>query len=124
MHCPCTDDLRAPLRAAYSQLLLTCFPQLLEKQQQIEALQAEVERLGRGGVIREDNLAAQEAVIRVLKEQSDNEKAARTTAQKALSEKAEALDKCLAVQHDLAWEVEQCSSSGGRADRRADRGFR
>lgn len=98
--------------------------QLLEKQQQIEALQAEVERLGRGGIIREDNLAAQEAVIRVLKEQSDNEKAARTTAQKALSEKAEALDKCLVVQHDLAWEVEQCSGSGGRADRRADRGFR
>ncbi len=82
-----------------------------------------MERLSRGGIIREDNLAAQEAVIRVLKEQSDSEKSARTTAQKALSEKSETLDKCLAVQHDLAWEVEQCNSKG-QAGRRADSGFR
>jgi hypothetical protein len=93
-------------------------PQLLEKQQLIDVLQAELERMSRGGSIREDNLAAQEAVIRVLKDQGDAEKSGRTKAQRALSEKAQALDRCLVQQHELAWEVQQCRSGiehGGSA---------
>jgi hypothetical protein len=44
----------------------------------------------------------------VLKEQGDAEKAERNKAQRALSEKAQALDRCLVQQHELAWEVQQC----------------
>jgi hypothetical protein len=44
----------------------------------------------------------------VLKEQGDAEKAERSKAQKALSEKAQALDRCRVQQHELAWEVQQC----------------
>ena len=89
--------------------------QLVEKQRLIEQLQAELARLSSGGSIRDDNLAAQEAVIRLLKEQSEAEMGARTTAQKALSEKAQALDKCLVQQHELAWEVQQCRAGVDQA---------
>ena len=74
----------------------------------MESLKSQLDRLSGRSQIKEVNIEAQEAIIRVLQQRYDAEKQGRAKAQWALTDRAQALDNCLTQQRALEKEAVTC----------------
>mmetsp|Transcript_5399 Transcript_5399/g.11899 ORF Transcript_5399/g.11899 Transcript_5399/m.11899 type:complete len:182 (-) Transcript_5399:983-1528(-) len=82
--------------------------QLIKKEEEIESLKQQLERIYANKRISEANMQAQEAIIRKLQERHEAERAARSKAQYALSERSQALQLCQKQQLVLEQEIISC----------------
>ncbi|KAG2444047.1 hypothetical protein HYH02_009245 [Chlamydomonas schloesseri] len=98
--------LRSSLRSVPAEAILHA--QLQDKEKEIEKLRWEIEQIRKGVTMKDTSINKQEDVIQELKSKAEMEHAAKTKAELALTERAGALNECMAQKTALAGEVAQC----------------